>query len=81
MTEEESALVKRHIAVWKEAAVELDRIKWDELRALTEKQAAEIFASFDCAGVESWRSPERRDGAGLVEQQRWFQKARDRISS
>lgn len=74
-------MVKRHIAIWKETAVELDRMKWDNLRALTELQAAEIFAGFDCGGIESWRSPDRRDGAGLVEQQRWFQKARDRFSS
>ena len=76
MTEEERIIARRHIAVWKETGQILDRMKWDELKAMTESQSAEIFALLDTS-MDTWRSPERRNGAGLVEQQRWFAKAHE----
>jgi len=77
MTEEERVAGRRQIAIWQETAVELDRLKWQELRELTEAKAAEYFISLDTGDVEVWRSPERQDGSGLVEQQRWFMKAHE----
>ncbi len=73
MTDEELAIGKRHVANWKVAGELLDRLKWEELRALTEAQSAEQFAQLS-TDMDAGRSPERRDGAGLIEQQRWFRK-------
>lgn len=76
MTQEERETIRKHIAIWRETARELERMKAQELRSLTETQAAEYFASLD-TDIEAWRTPDRRDGAGLVEQQRWFLKAHE----
>lgn len=77
MTEEEGIIGQRYVAIWKETGEALDRMKWDELKAMTETRSAEIFALLDMPDMEVWRSPERREGAGLVEQQRWFAKAHE----
>lgn len=72
MTEEERALTKRYVDIWKQTAVELDRIKCEELRAMTEAGAARV-ADMLCVPDENiWVRPEHANGAGLVEQQRLF---------
>ena len=68
------------VETWKRAGIELDRMKWEQLRRLSEAQAARDFCMLDCDPVLIWRSPEREDGAGLVEQQRWFMKAHGALS-
>ena len=76
MTDEERERTRHHIAIWKETAAELDRIKCEELRAITEDQAA-IYAEMLALPVgTAWAPPENLNGSGLVEQQRTFAKAR-----
>lgn len=75
MTEEERARTKRYIDIWKRTAIELDRIKCEELRAMTEeerrRQAGEVMAM-----GSQWlaRHPVVRPTTGLIEQQRHFSK-------
>ncbi|MDX6766318.1 MAG: hypothetical protein SFU85_05965 [Candidatus Methylacidiphilales bacterium] len=75
MTQEQRDLTKRQIGIWKETGELLDQIKWEDLRNLSEEQSARDFAGLDCDSSLIWRAPDREDGAGLIEQQRWFKKA------
>lgn len=78
MIEEERARVKKQIGIWKETAAELDRIKCEALRALTEEESARVAERL-CQPLEgSWFRPGHPDGSGLVEQQRLFRKAHER---
>ena len=63
------------MAQWRSAAVELEKVKIAELRALTEEQAArdsEVLLSLGPFPLD----PQRQSSSGLVEQQRWFRKWR-----
>ena len=64
------------VAQWKKAAVALDIVKREELQKLTEEEAIE--ASNMLLGMVTFpRPPGPGDKtSGLVEQQRWFAKAR-----
>jgi hypothetical protein len=63
--------MKLWVETWKRAGVELERIRKEELRALTEEEsAADLFRGFDLLEL-----PEYPPTSGLVEQQRWFAKA------
>jgi hypothetical protein len=63
--------MKLWVETWKRTGVELERIRKEELRALTEEQsAADLFDGFDLLEL-----PEYPPTSGLVEQQRWFAKA------
>ncbi|MDQ3624453.1 MAG: hypothetical protein M3463_18510 [Verrucomicrobiota bacterium] len=59
---------------WRQAAVALEAEKAQSLRALTEEQSARHFDALDLPSQLAWRDPRRRDGQGLVEQQRLFQR-------
>ncbi len=60
------------VETWKRAGEELDRIKWEELRAMTEDDAARMLETLSMHPRDGWMPPERLAGSGLVEQQRIF---------
>lgn len=58
---------------WKRLGPELERIKRQELRAMSEEEGTQRAIGVMEARVEPrWRDPRRRNGSGLIEQQRWF---------
>lgn len=61
---------------WREAEKYLRKVKREELRAMTDEDAVAAFNALDMPLDLVWRSPERIDSSGLVEQQRIFQKIR-----
>ncbi len=74
MTDEEQKKTKAWIANWKQTGEELDRLKWEELRAMDETSSALIFNKLGIGWVEPWTSPERKPGDGLIIQQDYFRK-------
>jgi hypothetical protein len=66
------------VAQWKRAAVALNAVKREELQNLTEEEARK--ASSMLLGMVSFPRPPgpREETSGLVEQQRWFAKARQK---
>jgi hypothetical protein len=64
------------MAQWRLAEKALREIKREELRAMTDEQAIAAFNALDMPPELVYRSPERLNGSGLVEQQRIFGKAR-----
>jgi hypothetical protein len=67
---------REYVRIWKENAKILEQIKKEELRAMTEEEACR---SVDCVldamrPQDAWRSDPK--SSGLVEQQRYFMKAR-----
>ena len=61
---------------WRHAAVALRQVKREELRAMTDedaKKASDILLQ-EVAGF--YRAPKTLTSSGLVEQQRWFARAR-----
>ncbi len=60
---------------WRSAEVALRTIKREELRAMTDQDAIAAFNALDMPPELCWRSPERVNSLGLVEQQRIFKKA------
>ena len=73
MTEAEKTAAKRWMDAWREAGKELESIRRAELRALDPLQAVASLS-----GVVDFSSEPfcARPTSGLVEQQRWFIKAR-----
>jgi len=53
----------------------VDRLKTQELQALTEEEAARQFNGMDLPPELIWTPEERLDSSGLAEQQRIFSKA------
>ena len=74
---DELALMKRWVDTWKYVTgPELERIKREELRAMTEKDAFEAAQRLSVHPPgEIWIEPSQRDAQGLVEQQRLFKMA------
>jgi hypothetical protein len=66
------------VRIWKEAGAELEAIKRRELEAMTDAdvraQVKALFSGFDPA---EWEISPKRE-SGLVQQQRWFARARRR---
>jgi len=79
LTEKEA--MRRWVETWKIAGEELDRIKWEELRAMTEDDAARTFECLSMHPRDGWMRPERLQDSGLVEQQRFFRKFHESSSS
>lgn len=75
MSEQEREKVRAWVANWKQAGVELDRIKCEDLQAMDEATSAEIFNRLGMGWVDDWQNPERPPGIGLVLQQMHFSKA------
>ncbi|MGF1657532.1 MAG: hypothetical protein ACFCU3_11220 [Verrucomicrobiales bacterium] len=77
MRHEDKASAKRYVGIWKETGKELDRIKWEELRSMSEEeaqtQAAAVLALADeWIGREAFTERE----CGMVEQQQIFQRTK-----
>jgi hypothetical protein len=73
MTEAGNTAAKRWMDAWREAGKELESIRRAELRALDPLQAVAALSGT----VDFFSEPFRaRPTSGLVEQQRWFSKAR-----
>jgi len=66
---------KKYVEAWRETGQVLDRLKWDELRKMTEADAARAFTEWDYPLPSPWKREIRPEDNGLVEQQRWFMKA------
>ena len=64
---------RRWVQAWKEAGPRLERVRRDELRRLDPQRAIALLC-----GEADYTSPPRapRPTSGLVEQQRWFLRAR-----
>lgn len=69
---DDRAKMRRWVEAWKVAGEELDRMKWDELRAMTEDDAARMLDLQHWPTDDLWRSPERESAEGMIEQQRMF---------
>jgi hypothetical protein len=71
-TPEQLAQAKRWVETWKLAAVDLERIRRQELRQLDTYRAIELL----CGTADYTRPPRApKPTSGLVELQRWFMKA------
>jgi hypothetical protein len=68
----ETVRMKAWVENWRVVSEEMEREKAVALRALTQKQSAEIFNGMDCDPATVWTSEERKLSSGLVEQQRLF---------
>jgi hypothetical protein len=75
MSHEEREKMKAWVANWKQTGEELERLKWEELQAMDESSSAHVFNKLGMGWVESWRSPERETGHGMIMQQDCFRKA------
>jgi len=65
------------VETWKRAGPELERMKREELRALTEEEAYEQAQALALSAPDDlWIEPGRLSAAGLIEQQRVFRKFR-----
>lgn len=77
MTPEAKAQARRYVEIWKETGKELDRIKWEELRGMSEEEAQAQTTSV-LALANDWIGQvgfvDRP--CGMVEQQRLFQRTR-----
>lgn len=71
---DEIALMKRWVETWKLAGPELERIKKEELRALSEEEGIADVESILSVPVDGWTPEWRKTWSGLVEQQRLFAK-------
>ncbi|CAN5374724.1 hypothetical protein BH20VER3_BH20VER3_02430 [soil metagenome] len=67
---------KQWMAQWRSAEAALLEVKREELRALTDEAAIASFNALDMPPELGWRSPERVQSLGFIEQQRIFQKGR-----
>ncbi len=66
---------------WKRVGPELERIKREELRAMTEEEGTRVAVRVMEARAEPrWRDPARRAAHGMIEQQRWFRSFAGHIS-
>ena len=71
-TPQQIALGKRWVETWQRAAVELERIRRQEIRELDTYQSIKLL----CGPRDYTRPPYApKPSSGLVEQQRWFRKA------
>jgi hypothetical protein len=71
VTEKEK--VRERVRQWRTANAEMDRMRTEDLRAMSERESARIFDMLDPGDLsEVWRRPERLESSGMVEQQRIF---------
>jgi hypothetical protein len=75
MDEAEKARVKEWVEAWRRAGPQLERMRREELRAFRYEDHVEAIEGLLDAAA---RQAEPRPSSGLVEQQRWFQKVRQR---
>lgn len=67
-------VARRWVETWKTAGNALAVVRAQELRELSEERSAELALTFTFDPATTWRSPDRRDARGLIEQQRYFMK-------
>jgi hypothetical protein len=68
----DKALLIRWVETWREAGVELERLRQTEMESIDTREAVrQIFASGDLAGL-----PPAAPTSGLIEQQAWFAQVR-----
>lgn len=60
---------------------EVERLKWEELKKMTEAESGRAFLDLCMDPERIWRTPERLEAAGMVEMQRIFQLAHDRAKN
>jgi hypothetical protein len=60
---------------WRDAAIALHEIKREEMAGMTDEKAIAAFNALDMPPELIWRSPDRANSAGFIEQQRVFRKA------
>jgi len=60
---------------WRSAAVELEKVRVQELRELSERDSADLFNRCVIPESDFWISPERSQASGLVEQQKFFMRS------
>jgi len=75
MTPTKGTEAERYVDAWQETGKVLDRLKWEELRSMTETDAARAFNEWDYPLPSPWQAERQPEDNGLVEQQRWFMKA------
>ena len=80
-TPSELELTRRWVAAWKRAGPALEHVRIEELRALTEEQAARLFDSLDFHPDDVWVQDERILSLGLIEQQRLFMTSHEHPAS
>ncbi len=75
-TSEQIALGKKWAETWKLAGADLERIRRQEIRALDSYRAIALLC-----GPADYTAPPRapKPTSGLIEQQRWFMMARERL--
>jgi len=73
MVQDEDRLLRRWVETWVKAGPKLEAIRRSELRALSDAERMRIADELLQIG---FRFARPRPTSGLVEQQRWFQKAR-----
>ena len=74
-TADQVALGRRWVQAWKQAGPELEQLRRDELRRLDTRAAIALLC-----GPADYHVPPRapKPTSGLIEQQRWFHKNRQR---
>ena len=72
MNPQEGAQNQAWVNRWRENGARLEKIKYQELRALTEEEAGRLFAAMTSDPDLYWISPERAGAVGMIEQQRIF---------
>ena len=77
MSPEERKLTLRYIKIWKRTGKALRKIKMAELAAMTDDQARKDTLDLLMLANTAYRAPKWKRYSGLIEQQRWFAKARN----
>jgi hypothetical protein len=75
MIEGERGKLKAWVDNWKTTGEELDRLKWEELRAMDEQESARIFNALASGWVDEWTPSDRE--CGLVVQQAIFSRSNE----
>jgi hypothetical protein len=73
MSDAEHEKMKAWVANWKVVGEELDRLKWEELRAMDEADSARIFNKLGFGWVDAWTPPDGQ--CGFIIQQAIYSKA------
>ena len=80
-TEQQREDMRRWVNNWKEVGPILEEMKTRELAAMTDADSIRAFNALDCDLNLIWRSSERVNAEGMIEQQRLFMKAHLRRES
>ncbi len=72
----EKEKMRQWVENWRIVDGEIERLRLEKLRTLTEAESAAQFNELDCDPALVWAPPERRQWSGLIEQQRLFAQVR-----